>query len=113
MVTIKCVICTLAYEYEKLQSDGEFLAEFFASSMENIKTEIVRRWLKQLIDCRSSGKQFHLPSDSNLNTMLKHILHNEQGQCVVTEQAKSKSSTAVDRTELLASLVKGMKLQQH
>lgn len=69
----------LAYEYEKLQNDGEFLEEFFSGSSHNIKTDIVRQWLKQLIQCRSSGKQFQLPSDSNLNTMLKHILYDDQG----------------------------------
>jgi hypothetical protein len=31
------------------------------------------------MNCRSSGKQFQLPSDSNLNTMLKHVLYDDQG----------------------------------
>jgi hypothetical protein len=75
----------LAYEYEKLQSKGEFLEEFFSGSAHNIKTDIVRQWLNQLIECRSSGKQFQLPSDSNLNTMLKHILYDEQGAYVYSK----------------------------
>ena len=73
----------LAYEYEKLQSDREFLEDFFTGSVHNIKTDIVKQWLKQLMDCRASGKQFQLPTDSNLNTMLKHILYDEQGSFFV------------------------------
>ncbi len=69
----------LAYEYEKLQTEGEFLEDFFSNSTHNIKTDIVQQWLNQLMECRSSGKQFQLPSDSNLNTMLKHILYDDQG----------------------------------
>ncbi len=68
-----------AYEYEKLQSEGEFLEDFFSGSAHNIQTDAVRQWLNQLVECRSSGKQFQLPSDSNLNTLLKHILYDDQG----------------------------------
>ncbi|CAF3510682.1 unnamed protein product [Rotaria socialis] len=67
------------YGYEKLQSKEEFLDSFLSSSKHNIKTAIVQQWLDQLMECRSSGKQFQLPSDSNLNTLLKHILYDEQG----------------------------------
>jgi Tfp pilus assembly protein PilO len=69
----------LAFEYEKLQGEEEFLEEFFQSSAKKVQSDIVQQWLKQLIQCRSSGKQFQLPSDSNLNTMLKHILYDDQG----------------------------------
>ena len=73
----------LAYEYEKLQSNPEFLEDFFSNSAHNIKTEIVQQWLNQLIECRSLGKQFQLPSDSNLNTILKHILYDDQGSILL------------------------------
>ena len=65
----------LAHEYEKLQSNSQFLEDFFANSAHPIKTDIVQQWLNQLIECRSLGKQFQLPSDSNL----KHILSDDQG----------------------------------
>jgi putative hydrolase of HD superfamily len=73
------MFCYLAYEYEKLQSENGFLEDFFDSSSSKIKTDIVKKWLKKLIEYRSSGKQYQLPSDSNLNTMLKHILYDDQG----------------------------------
>ena len=69
----------LAYEYEKLQCENGFLEDFFENSVNKIKTDIVQQWLQQLVECRSSGKQFQLPSDSNLNTILKHILYDNQG----------------------------------
>ncbi|CAF1260196.1 unnamed protein product [Adineta steineri] len=120
-----------AYEYEKLQSEGEFLQEFFSGSAHNIKTDIVRKWLKQLTECRSSGKQFQLPSDSNLNTMLKHILYDDQGTFLYnfpSSELRSKSnrlisnknksdnttsSPSIDTTQLLTNLVKGMKHHQN
>ncbi|CAF1002677.1 unnamed protein product [Adineta ricciae] len=115
-----------AYEYEKLQSDGEFLEDFFTGSVHNIKTDIVKQWLKQLMDCRASGEQFQLPTDSNLNTMLKHILYDEQGTflynfpsselrsksnlCISTKSKSDHSnSSSMDTTQLLANLVKSMK----
>ncbi len=70
---------SLAFEYEKLQGEEEFLEAFFQSSAKKFQTDIVQKWMKQLIQCRSLGKQFQLPSDSNLNTMLKHILYDDQG----------------------------------
>ena len=70
---------SLAYEYEKLQGDGEFLEDFFSSSARKVKSDIVRKWLDQLMQYRSSGHARQLPSDSNLNTILKHLLYDEQG----------------------------------
>ena len=69
----------LAFEYEKLQCEKEFLEDFFQSSAKKVQTEIVQKWLQQLIQCRSSGKQLQFPSDSNLHTILKHILYDDQG----------------------------------
>jgi len=69
----------LAYEYEKLQSENGFLEDFFDSSSSKIKTDIVKKWFEKLIEYRSSGKQYQFPSDSNLNTILKHILYDDQG----------------------------------
>ncbi len=73
------ILFSLAFEYEKLQNEEEFLESFFQSSAKKVQTDIVQKWLKQLIQCRSLGKQFQLPSDSNLNTILKHILYDDQG----------------------------------
>lgn len=113
------MLFVLAYEYEKLQSDGEFLEDFFTGSVHNIKTNIVKQWLKQLMDCRASGKQFQLPTDSNLNTMLKHILYDEQGSFLYnfpSSELRSKSDhsnpSSMDTAQLLANLVKGMKHHQ-
>lgn len=69
----------IAHEYEKIQQEDGFLEDFFAGSSNKIKTDIVRKWFQQLAECRSSGKLFKLPSDSNLNTILKHILYDDQG----------------------------------
>ncbi|CAF3153820.1 unnamed protein product [Rotaria sp. Silwood2] len=115
-----------AYEYEKIQSEGEFLEDFFSGSAHNIKTTTVRQWLKQLMECRSSGKQFQLPSDSNLNTMLKHVLYDDQGTFLYnfpSSDIRSKShriisnknkldrstSSSIDTTQRLTNLVKGLK----
>ncbi|CAF5131126.1 unnamed protein product, partial [Rotaria sp. Silwood1] len=68
-----------AYEYEKIQGENGFLEEFFKSSVNKVQTDIVKKWLQELIQCRSSTKQVQLPSDSNLNTMLKHVLYDNQG----------------------------------
>ncbi|CAF1378618.1 unnamed protein product [Adineta steineri] len=111
--------------------DTTQLQEFFSGSAHNIKTDIVRKWLKQLTECRSSGKQFQLPSDSNLNTMLKHILYDDQGTFLYnfpSSELRSKSnrlisnknksdnttsSPSIDTTQLLTNLVKGMKHHQN
>ncbi|CAF1138664.1 unnamed protein product [Adineta ricciae] len=67
-----------AYEYEKIQNAYGFLEDFFQNSANKIKTDIVKKWLKKLIECRSSNNQLQLPFDSNLNTMLKHVLYDDQ-----------------------------------
>ncbi|CAF1402271.1 unnamed protein product [Adineta steineri] len=118
-----------AYEYEKLQCDNGFLEDFFKSSSDKIKTDIIQKWLKQLIECRSSGKQYQLPSDSNLNTMLKHVLYDEQGTFLykfpsselreksnrfISNKTKDNNSlSTTDTNELLTNLVKGIKHQHH
>ncbi|CAF3687330.1 unnamed protein product [Rotaria sordida] len=114
-----------AYEYEKLQCEDGFLEDFFDSSVNKIKTDIVRKWLKQLVECRSSGKLFQLPSDSNLNTMLKHILYDDQGTFLYklpSSNIREKSNrlisnknkndnSSLDTAELLTNLVKDIKHQ--
>jgi len=82
------------------------------------------------MECRSSGKQFQLPSDSNLNTMLKHILYDDQGTFLynypssdlrsksnrfISNKNKFDNSTSppIDTTQLLTNLVKGMKHQHN
>ena len=69
----------LAYEYEQLQGDERFLEDFFTSSANKVKSDVVRKWLDQLMQYRSSGHVRRLPADSNLNTILKHLLYDEQG----------------------------------
>ncbi|CAF4358782.1 unnamed protein product, partial [Rotaria sordida] len=85
----------------------------------------VRKWLKQLVECRSSGKLFQLPSDSNLNTMLKHILYDDQGTFLYklpSSNIREKSNrlisnknkndnSSLDTAELLTNLVKDIKHQ--
>jgi len=115
-----------AYEYEKLQCKDGFLEDFFHNSVNKVKTDIVQKWLKQLIECRSSGKQFQLPSDSNLNTMLKHILYDDQGTFLYkfpSFELREKSSrfisnknpidNSLDPNEILTNLVKDIKNQQN
>ncbi|UJR34951.1 hypothetical protein I4U23_027729 [Adineta vaga] len=112
-----------AFEYEKLQCNDGFLEDFFQSSASKVKTDIVQKWLEQLMKCRSLGGQFQLPADSNLNTMLKHVLYDEQGTFLhklpsnelreksdrfISSLNKDESSTSVINTnDLLTNLVKG------
>lgn len=69
----------LAYEYEQIQDSDRFLEDFFSNSSNKIQSEVVRQWLKKLIDRRTSKETFSFPSDSNLKTILKKILYNDQG----------------------------------
>ncbi|CAF1225381.1 unnamed protein product, partial [Didymodactylos carnosus] len=119
----------LPYEYEKLQNDPLFLQNFFNSSAHNVKTQNVQRWLEQLMECRNSGKQFKLPSDSNLNTILKHVLYDEQGSFLYNlpandlrnktdrildqrkQQQQQKDISSVDTTELLSNIVKDLPIE--
>ena len=78
--SFKCFLICLAYEYEKIQNEDNFLEEFFVSSSAKVKTDTVKYWLQKLIECRSSDEQFQFPMDSNLNTVLKHILYDDQGK---------------------------------
>ncbi|CAF1353576.1 unnamed protein product [Rotaria sordida] len=111
-----------AYEYEKIQGENGFLEEFFQSSVSKVKTDIVKKWLEQLIQCRSSTKQFQLPSDSNLNTMLKYILYDNQGtylyklpvsdirekvnDFISSSKSQNDNSSSIDTIEHLTNLVK-------
>jgi hypothetical protein len=70
----------LAHEYETMQNNRELLQDFFAGSASKVKTAGVRQWLTHLMDCRSTDAPFQLPSDSNLKTILKDILYDEQGE---------------------------------
>lgn len=128
------IICVLflAYEYEKLQSNSQIFEDFFSNSAHKIQTNLVQQWLDQLIECRSLGKQFQLPSDSNLNTILKHILYDNQGSILLfinqpfhssfslsllgtflynfpSSDLRSKSTRAHDPTQFLTNLIQGFK----
>ncbi|CAF4093760.1 unnamed protein product, partial [Rotaria sordida] len=115
------------YEYEKIQDENGFLEEFFQSSVSKVKTDIVKKWLEQLIQCRSSTKQFQLPSDSNLNTMLKYILYDNQGtylyklpvsdirekvnDFISSSKSQNDNSSSIDTIEHLTNLVKDVEDQ--
>jgi len=67
-----------AYEYEQIQDSDRFLEDFFSNSSNKIQSDVVRQWLKMLIDRRTSKETLSFPSDSNLKTILKKILYNDQ-----------------------------------
>ncbi|CAF3234835.1 unnamed protein product [Rotaria sp. Silwood2] len=110
-----------AYEYEKIQGENGFLEEFFKSSVNKVQTDIVKKWLQELIQCRSSTKKVQLPSDSNLNTMLKHVLYDNQGTYLyklpvsdirekvndfISSKSQNDNSSSIDTTECLTNFVK-------
>lgn len=116
-----------AYEYEKLQRDEGFLEDFFASSASKVKSDIVRKWLDQLMQYRSLGRAHPLPADSNLNTILKHLLYDEQGAFLynlpsVELRSKSdrlmvklndKDASLAEPTELSTDIVPSIQREDH
>lgn len=63
-----------AYEYEKL-NDGKNLEEFYESveCKQNSLPKQTQKWLSQVKQIKDKN---YLPSDSNLNTILKDFLNN-------------------------------------
>ena len=63
-----------AYEYEQL-NPGVNLGEFLSSADKHPFESPVKEWVRELVDLRNSNSASVLPSDSNLNTIIKFFLN--------------------------------------
>ena len=63
-----------AYEYEQL-NPGVNLGELLSSADKHPFESPVKEWVRELVDLRNSNSASVLPSDSNLNTIIKFFLN--------------------------------------